>query len=406
MVPANEAEQLILDLVQALEESETVALADCLGRVLASPITSPLDFPHWTNSAMDGYAVRHRDVATAPTTLEIVEEIPAGKAPQVSLAAGQAARLFTGSMLPPGADTVVMQEDTERQGQRVTIGCAPKAGAFVREQGSYRRTGEPLLPSGETIGAPALALLAAAQQAQVPVYRRPRVAILSTGDELVAVDRPLAPGQIVDSNQYALTALVAQAGAVPVSLGRVPDRPEATQAAIAQALTQADLVISSGGVSVGDHDHVDRVLEKLGATIHLRSVAVKPGKPLTVATFKTGGRPILYFGLPGNPVSSLVSFWRFVKPAIRKLSGRRSGWLPRYVWATAAQDLKAGGKRETYLWGQLQATETGYGFEPAAGGHSSGNLVDLALTSGLAIVPLGETRISRGEQVRVLDLSP
>lgn len=407
MVPANDAEKLILDLATPVTGLEIVPLADSLGRVLGQSVSSQLDFPHWDNSAMDGYAVRYDDVTAVPATLTVVEEIPAGQVPQCTLQPGEAARIFTGGLLPPGADTIVMQENTQRQGNQVSILAAPSPQAFVRKQGSFYRAGAALLAFGTQIGAAEIAVLAAAQCVPVPVYRQPRVAILSTGNELVDIHQPLGPGQIVDSNRYALAALIGQSGAVAVPLGIVPDQKNVTRQAIAKALTQADVVISSGGVSVGDYDYVDQVLAELGATIHIRSVAVKPGKPLTVATFNRGveqgeGQHQLYFGLPGNPVSSLVSFWRFVQPALRKLSGVSTGWSPTFVWATTDSDLKAGGQRETYLWGHLSLGNNGYRFTLAAGGHSSGNLVNLSRTNGLAQVPLGETMIQTGSAVKVL----
>ncbi|MEO1399808.1 MAG: gephyrin-like molybdotransferase Glp [Cyanobacteria bacterium J06635_1] len=412
MLPAAEAEQLILNLVTPLDsriDQETVDLAAAYGRILAATVTSQLDFPHWDNSAMDGYAVRYEDVQQAPVSLAVVEEIPAGKRPQQALTTGQAARIFTGSMVPEGADTIVIQEDTERVGDQVEILMPPNPQAFVRHRGSFYQAGEALLTPGTLVGGPEMAALAAAQCTQVQVYRRPRVAIFSTGDELVTPDQPLQPGQIVDSNQVAIAALLTQAGADPVPLGIVPDDPEALRQAITTACEQADMVISSGGVSVGDYDYVDRILTDLGAELHIRSVAVKPGKPLTVATLpgsltsQSGGRR-LYFGLPGNPVSALVSFWRFVKPALYKLSGRPDNWQPVTVLANTLNDLKASGQRETYLWGQLSLSGQGYSFELANGGHSSGNLVNLAGTSGLAILPVGTTEIAAGTTVRVMSL--
>ena len=349
MVPANDAETLILDLVTPVDGLETVSLENSLGRVLGQSVSSQLDFPHWDNSAMDGYAVRYEDVAVVPATLTVVEEIPAGQVPQRTVQPGEAARIFTGGMLPTGADTIVIQENTQREDDQVTVLTAPSAEAFIRKQGSFYRAGAELLGAGIRIGAAEIAVLAAAQCVSVPVYQRPRVAILSTGDELVDINQFLEPGQIVDSNRYALVALIAQSGAVPVPMGIVPDQQAATWQAITDALQQADMVISSGGVSVGDYDYVDQILAELEATIHIRSVAVKPGKPLTVATFAQNNRQQLYFGLPGNPVSSLVSFWRFVQPALRKLSGVSSGWSPTFVWATTENDLKTGGQRETYL---------------------------------------------------------
>ncbi|MEM6597830.1 MAG: gephyrin-like molybdotransferase Glp [Cyanobacteria bacterium P01_C01_bin.69] len=402
MFSATEAERLIFTLIDPLGEVETISLAGvgCLGRVLAASVTSQLDFPHWDNSAMDGYAVRACDVEKAPTTLEVIEEIPAGKKPEKAVKAGQAARILTGAMLPDGADTVVMQEETMREANRVTILQVPRTQSFVRHRGSFYQAGATLLEPGQLIAPPEVALLAAAQQTEVSVYRRPRVAILSTGSELVRPDQPIGPGQIVDSNQYALAALVTQAGAQAVPLGIIQDERAVVKDAIASALTQADMVISTGGVSVGDYDYIDAVLEELGATLHIRSVAVKPGKPLTVASFDNK----TYFGLPGNPASAMVGFWRFVGPAIAKLSGAVGPWGPTFVWAEATSALTAGGKRETYLWGQLAVGEEGYIFGRAAGSHSSGNLVNLANTSGLGVVPVGQTLIEVGQPVQVLKI--
>ncbi len=416
MYSAAEAERLIFTLIDPVDQVETIGLKGtaCLGRVLAAPVTSRLDFPHWDNSAMDGYAVRASDVESVPTALQVVEEIPAGRRPQKVVGPGQAARILTGAMMPEGADTVVMQEETKREGDAVTILQMPQPQTFVRHRGSFYRAGAELLPAGQAISPPEIALLAAAQQTEVSVYRRPRVAILSTGSELVRPDQAIGPGQIVDSNQYALTALVAQTGAEAMPMGIVQDERASVKGAIASALSRADMVISTGGVSVGDYDYIDAVLEELGATLHIRSVAVKPGKPLTVATFnlrtkdtediEQSDRQQVYFGLPGNPASAMVGFWRFVGPAIAKLSGVGGPWAPTFVWAQAVSELSAGGGRETYLWGQLSASETGYTFGRAAGSHSSGNLVNLANTSGLGVVPQGETLIQVGDRVRVLKI--
>lgn len=240
------------------------------------------------------------------------------------------------------------------------------------------------------------------------MYRRPKVAILSTGDELVTPGQPLKPGQLVDSNQYALTAAVTAAGCEAIPLGIVADDPEELKQAIAQALSTADVVLSTGGVSVGDYDYVEEILTNLGGKIQIKSVAVKPGKPLTVATFppsefqKHTTRNLLYFGLPGNPVSALVTFWRFVQPALKKLAGRSDRWLPEFVVAKTVQDLRAGGQRETYLWGQIDLVDGEYQFKLAGGSHSSGNLINLAQTTGLAVVPVGEKLIPAGEIVQVL----
>lgn len=422
MLPVAEAESIIFNLVKPLDHQQDVEILDLLsapGRVLAAPVVGSRDVPHWDNSAMDGYAVRYADVRHSspenPTVLTVVEEIPAGKAPRVEIKPGMAARIFTGSMMPPGADTVVIQEATRRQGPEVVILAAPgELGEFVRHRGSFYRQGSPLLPPGIAIAPSDIAVLATAQCLEVPVYRRPQVAIFSTGDELVAPGSPLQPGQLVDSNQYALTAAVMAAGCEAVPLGIVPDDPDQLKQAIAHALSLGDVVLSTGGVSVGDYDYVESILTELGGQIHIKSVAIKPGKPLTVATFApsptledAAGKPrksrnLLYFGLPGNPVSALVTFWRFVQPALGKLAGLNHGFLPEFSFAKTQQDLRAEGQRETYLWGQIHCVDSEYQFELAGGSHSSGNLINLAQTNGLAIVPVGKKLIPAGEIVQVM----
>ena len=406
MLPVQEAEQIILDLVVPLnvqKDTEIVNLQSARGRILAKSISSKLDFPYWDNSAMDGYAVRYEDVQQAtqetPVTLGIVEEIAAGLVPQKTISSQQTARIFTGAMLPEGADTIVIQENTQRNGKLVTIFSSPQPQQFVRHRGSFYQAGETMLESGIALDAPDIAVLATAQCNELTVYRRPNIAILSTGDELVTPDTPLKPGQIVDSNQYALGSFVTGNGATPIFLGIVPDRPENLKKAMAQAIAEADIVLSTGGVSVGDYDYFDGILAELGGQIHIRSVAVKPGKPLTVASFKNS---CLYFGIPGNPVSALVSCWRFVQPALKKLSGLKNNWQPTFIKAVTKHELRSAGKRETYLWGQLNIVEGVPEFSLAGGSHSSGNLINLSQTNALAVVPIGQTSIAAGESIRVM----
>jgi molybdopterin molybdotransferase len=409
MLSVSEAEAIILNLVQPLDQkqdTEVVNLLAASSRILASPVTSRMDFPHWDNSAMDGYAVRYEDVkncsAENPAVLDIVEEIPAGYKPQSMIQKGQAARILTGAVMPEGADTVVMQELTRREDNRVLIIAASKPQEFVRHRASYYQAGTQLLPKGMILNAPEIAVLAAAQSTSLPVFRKPIVAILSTGNELVTPDKPLQPGQIVDSNQYALAVLVKQSGAEPLMLGIVKDEPIALEQAISYAIAHADIILSSGGVSVGNYDYVEQVLELLGGKIHIHSVAMKPGKPLTVATFSSPHHS-LYFGLPGNPVAALVTFWRFVQPAIKKLSGLAEGWEPRFVKARSLHELRADGKRETYLWGQISLNQEGdYEFQLAGGNRSSGNLINLARTNSFAVLSVGQTLVPVGEQVKVL----
>jgi molybdopterin molybdotransferase len=418
MLPVSKAEQIILDLVRPLSEVESIDLTLATGRILATEIRSQLDFPHWDNSAMDGYAVKFSDVRSStpkhPITLEVVEEIPAGYQPQREIQAGEAARIFTGAIVPAGADTIVMQEHTQRvQKNFVKIQIAPTAKAFVRQRGAYARSGDPLLAPGTILNPPEIAILAATGSSQVGVFRRPRVAILSTGDELVMPHQPLKPGQIVDSNQYALAAFVHQAGGIPICMGIIPDDRAKLTAAMSEAIESADLVLSTGGVSVGDYDYVEAILAELGGDIRIRAVAIKPGKPLTVAKFTrpvAGAsvpehRTVVYFGLPGNPVSALVSCWRFVRSAMAKLAGLpAANWQPHWIEALTTQELTADGKRETYLWGKWQLLDGKYCFSLAGGSHSSANMVNLAGTNALAIIPIDTTIVPIGTAVKVLVL--
>lgn len=414
---------------------EVVPLAAGLGRILAQSIASPLDFPPWDNSAMDGYAVRYADVTQAtpehPVILTIVDKIPAGNYPQRSLQLGEAARIFTGSILPPGADTIVPQEDVEIlqdvqdpeiktlniktpeiksaiNKRAIKVKLSPdRLGAFVRYRGEYYTAGTPLLPAGIRLGATDLGVLAAAHCPQVPVYRSLRVGLLSTGNELVALDTPppLPLGKGVDSNQVALGAILQSLGIVPMSLGIVPDDPQQLKETIARSLPDWDVLISSGGVSVGDYDYVEQILEDLGANVVVRSVAVKPGKPLTVAKFAANESGPLYFGLPGNPVSALVSFWRFVQPALEQMSG----WAQpptRLVTGYTTEVLQGDLHRETYIWGKAifsdvtsGALSQGYWFTPAAGSKSSGNIIRLSQVNALAILPAGQRSLEGGSPV-------
>lgn len=408
MQSAQSAEELILRLSEPLVETELVAVAEAQGRVLAEPILSALDFPHWDNSAMDGYAVRWDDLKllTADAVkLQVIEEIPAGQMPQKSLTAGTAARIFTGAMLPIGADTIVIQENTQQDGDFVEVLQPPsQLGEFVRRRGDFAAVGQVLLEAGTLLSPAAIAVVAAASCPQVQVYRRPRVAIFSTGDELVTPEQSLSPGKIVDSNQPAIVALVRQWGGEPICLGIVPDRPVDLQETMKQSIAQADIVLSTGGVSVGDYDYVEQVLAELGGQLQITSVAVKPGKPLTVATFQKNEKSLLFFGLPGNPVSALVGCWRFVYLSFQKVAGVTKPMLP-WLTAIAGASLRGDSRRECYLWGNVSLQNSQLLFVPVAGGHNSGNLINLAGANALALVTVAQGSVAVGETVPVLWLN-
>jgi molybdopterin molybdotransferase len=407
MLSVKDAETIIFNAVQPLNQENDLEIVDLLTafqRILATPVISDLDFPHWDNSAMDGFAVRYEDVQNSnsenPTILEVVEEIPAGYEPKITIKPGQAARIFTGAIMPKGADTVVMQEKTNLQENQVFILATPQPQEFVRHQGDFYQAGKELLPAGIPLNAAEIAILAAAQLSKISVFRRPRVAIFSSGDELVTPEQTLEPGQIVDSNQYALAALVKELGAEVLMLGIVKDDQTALTETINYAINHADIVLSSGGVSVGDYDYIDNILASLGATIHFRAVQMRPGKPLTFATFPNS----LYFGLPGNPVSALVTFWRFVQPAIKKLSGIKTGWESNFLKVKSHSELKSNGKMETYIWGKLNLINGIYEFQQAGGNLNSGNLINLSKTNALAILRVGKTLVTPGEETLVLQI--
>ena len=413
MMPVDTAESIILSNTRSFssaQDLESMPLTQVVGRILGREVEGVLDFPHWDNSAMDGYAVRFQDVEAAspthPILLHITSDIPAGSVPSLALAPGEAARILTGSMMPIGADTVVMQEKTERiagSDQLRLTEAPPELGNFVRHQGRFYTAGDRLLSPGLVMGGAELAVLAAAQILSVPVFRRVRVGVLSTGNELIQPHEILRPGQIVDSNQVALMALLQQSGVEAVALGQVQDDRALLKSAMKQAIECCDVVISSGGVSVGDYDYVEDLLEELGGTIQVRSIAIKPGKPLTFATFGQ----TLYFGLPGNPVSALVTFWRFVLPAIKKRSGQSSNWGPHWTRATSPIALTSDGRRESYLWGTLDranASEALPIFQVAAGSGSSGNLINLAGSNALGVIPVGIQTIEAGDTFQVMVL--
>lgn len=335
-LPASEAQERILHDLAPLPEVWT-ALDDALGFGLASDVRATRTQPPWANSAMDGYALRSADVARAPATLRVTAVIHAGDQPTRPVGPGEAVRIMTGAPMPPGADAVVMQERTrpvpgDGLGS-VEVQEAVTARQNVRDAGEDARAGEVLLPAGTVLGIPELALLAGQGLASVRVPRRPRVAILATGDELCRPDEEPA-GRIVDTNSVALALGVRRAGGIPSVLGIARDRIEDVEALIRQAL-EHDVVLTSAGASVGEHDHVRPALARLGVAVDFWRVAIKPGKPLAFG--RRGATRV--FALPGNPTSSLVTFELFVRPALLRLVGRQDPF-PRPVQARSGVDLK------------------------------------------------------------------
>jgi molybdopterin molybdotransferase len=369
-------------------EIETVSLAEAGGRVLAESVHAPMDVPPEANSAMDGVAFRHADLP-ATHTLRISQRIPAGLAPQ-ALEPGTAARIFTGGIIPAGADTVVMQEHCEFSGDTVRVVKLPEAGANVRPAGQDLERGQVMLEQGTRLGAPMLGLLASAGMTSVRVYRPLRVAMLCTGDELLEPGEPWRSGAIYNSNRPMLAALLSSWGCEVVDLGKVADSRAATEQALQQAAQAgADVVFSSGGVSVGEEDHVKAALQAAGQ-LDFWKVAIKPGKPVAVGMLGDA----IFLGLPGNPQSVLVTALLLARPLLLARQGQ-AGVLPPAFRLRAGFSRKKAGDRREYLRTRLQEGPAGPELLPH-GQQSSGALLSAAWADGLALVEAGQA-VSTGD---------
>lgn len=391
---ASEAQRVIFESV-AKQGVETVRLERSLGRVLASDILANRDLPPYDVSAMDGYAVRSADLADAPVTLEIVEDIKAGDMPAKTVMQGQCARIMTGAPVPAGADAVIRVEDTrELSVTRVEIAKAVKSGNDIRPQGENMKDGQVVLAAGTEITPGVTGVLATVKATQFAVYRRPTVAILSTGNELEGMDEPLDPNKIPDSNTYALMAQVQALGIEPVLLGIARDDPAELEQYLRRGL-EYDVLLVSGGTSVGVHDYVRPTIEKLGVAMKFWRVAIRPGHPLA---FGSTGKTAV-FGLPGNPVSSMVCFEEFVLPALRGMMGNPRPYR-RTVTARLAHPVKFRPGRTEFIRVQLVRDGAGY-IASSTGTQSSGVLLSMAKADGLLVVPSDSTGLAAGEQVVV-----
>lgn len=406
MITVEDATEQILSRIPMLE-SELVPLLESLGRVLAADVVSDIDIAPFDNSGMDGYALRHADVAEAgeqtPVTLRVVEHIPAGVAPQCPVGLGEASRIMTGAPVPAGADAVVMVERTRAgeldggAGGTVEILTTAKLGENIRYRGEEVHAGETVLLQGETIGPAAIGLAASVGHAELPVRRRPRVAIVSTGDELVDVTEAPGPGKIRNSNSHTLAAQVTAAGAIPFVLGVARDDEEHTRELLSRA-PEFDLMVTTGGVSMGDFDVVRKVLEQIGE-LDFWKVAMRPGAPQTFGTI--GGTP--FFGLPGNPTSTMVGFEIFIRPALLKMAGFSALSRPCVV-ATLSHDVRKKEGRRYFLRGRL-TPGTGGGYSVAVSGNQSSALLT-AMHRGNCLISLSEdeTLIGSGSQVTCIRL--
>ena len=397
MISVEDALKLILSTTPILG-MEKVDIITALGRVIGENIYSPSDIPPFDNSAMDGYAVKSEDTKGAsknyPAVLTVIEDLPAGYVAKGKIKKGEAIRIMTGAPLPQGVDSVVMVEDTEASGDKVKIFNEAETNQHIRKAGEDVKKGELVIPQGTVLRPAAIGMLASLKRSFVSVYQRPLVSILCTGDELVDVDGELKAGQIVSSNSYTLASQVNECGGIPLLLGIARDRKDELEQKFREGL-RADVIISSAGVSVGDYDLVKGVLKALGMEMKFWKVAMRPGQPLAFGTI--GGKPT--FGLPGNPVSSMVSFEQFVRPYLLKMQGHTRIFRP-VIEAIWQEEFVKKTERK-YLVRCIVIKKEGTYIASSTGEQGSGILKSMVLANGLAIFPEEKEVIRAGEKVKV-----
>lgn len=399
MIAVDEAKRRLLALIAPLG-AEQVAVSDAAGRVLAEDVVARRTQPPFPASAMDGYAARSADLKTIPAKLKVVGSAPAGQAYGKPLRPGEAVHIFTGAPVPDGADCIVIQEDTQRDGDTVVVKEAPTPGRYIRPAGLDFRAGDTILKAGTQLSARDVGLAAAMNRPWLLVHRRPRVAILPTGDEVVLPGDPIGANQIVSSNGIALAAFIAGEGGVPVQLPIAPDKADALRA-IADGATGADLLLTTGGASVGEHDLVRSALSTDGLSLDFWTVAMRPGKPLMVGKYRT--TPMI--GLPGNPVSALVCALLFVRPALAKLQGVAE---PDAANPTVrlAKDLPANDRRQDYLRATLVRGAGGV-FEAMPFDKQDSSMMSLlARADCLVIRPPNAPAAKKGASVEIVLLGP
>ncbi|MDX1345288.1 MAG: molybdopterin molybdotransferase MoeA [Sedimenticolaceae bacterium] len=393
LVVYDEAISLLLQQARPVRETESVPLGEALGRILAEEIASPLNVPPLDNSAMDGYAVRTGEI-TPGKPMPVSQRIPAGTV-GTELEPGTCARIFTGAPVPPGADAVIMQERAaDHANNAVSFESVPRPGDNIRNAGEDIRTGDMILEPGNRIEPQHLGLAASVGLSELGVFRRLRVATFFTGDEIVEPGKPLREGEIYNSNQYHLNALLQKFGCDVVNLGIVEDRPDTTRATILEAARSADLVVTSGGVSVGEEDHVRLAIEELG-TISMWRLKIKPGKPLVLGHVQ--GTPII--GLPGNPVSAFVTCLLFVRPFLLRMQGLGEV-LPSSHPVTADFDWTRPGIRREFLRARVR-NEAGEALAEIHPRQGSGVLSSTCWANGLVVIP-EETRVAKGDRVQFI----
>ena len=387
-----EALEFLLARVKPVAEVERLPTGEAIGRVLAEPVTSPIEVPPWNNSAMDGYALNSADLQGDSNRLPVSQRIPAGSMGS-QLEPGTAARIFTGAPVPPGADTVVIQEACEQDGDAVIIRQAPSPGANIRSAGEDIKAGSGILSQGIRLGPQHLGLAASVGVAEQSVHRRLKVAVFSSGDELVMPGGTLGAGQIYNSNQFTLSGLLQALGCEVVQLGIVEDSLEATCEALARGAEQADLVVASGGVSVGDEDHVKPAVEQLGS-LDLWKIAIRPGKPLAFGHI--GETP--FIGTPGNPVSLFVTFCIFARPYILRTQGVTEDVAPLPIMAKADFEWTKPDKRREYARARIAVNSHGETVVSLYPSRSSGVLSSVVWAKGLVVIP-EQTTLAKGDPV-------
>ena len=397
MISVEEALDKILSRIQPLG-LEKVSLLESLGRVAGEDVDARRDIPPLDNSGMDGYAVRAIDIGKAskdsPVRLEVIEDLPAGFISEKDLRRGQAIRIMTGAPIPKGADTVVPVEETQKDGSFALIFKAIPFGEHIRKAGEDVNQGDRVISKGDILRPSEIGMLASMARSSVSVYQRPLVAILCTGEELVDVDEPLEGVKIVSSNSYTLAAQVKECGAIPVQLGIARDRKENVEGKLRQGF-RADVLITSAGISVGDYDYVKEALKDLGMEMVFWRVAMKPGKPMAFGTIQ--GKPV--FGLPGNPVSSMVSFEQFVRPSLLKMMGHRQIFRLA-VDAILDEDIRKEPGRRHYIRALVSSRNDQY-FVTTTGHQGSGILNSMVRANGLMVIPEDRELVRAGEKVKV-----
>jgi molybdopterin molybdotransferase len=397
-LPVSQAQEFIARLVPKVQAVESVALRASLGRVLARDVVSPIDVPSHDNSAMDGYALRGADLkADAPTSLRVLGSALAGQAFEGAVPPGHCIRIMTGAVMPAGVDTVVPQEFTTLQGDGVTVPAGVvQTGDNRRLRGEDLAQGSAALAAGRVLRPADLGLLASLGQAEVPVLRKLRVAFFSTGDELRSIGQPLDEGCVYDSNRYTIWGMLHRLGCEVIDLGVVPDHPEALREAFSQAAASADAVITSGGVSVGEADHTKKVMAELGDVLFWK-IAMRPGRPMAIGRI----RDAVLFGLPGNPVAVMVTFYAFVRDALLAMSGARVEPLP-MLRARCTTELRKKPGRTEYQRGIVSRASDGALQVAITGSQGSGILSSMSVANGMVVLHHAQGSVAAGDEVDVI----